>query len=255
MRFNRIFLLILAVLLCLGGCGAQGVENPPTASTPVASDTPKNEENPPLPSGNKETGDLLSRVVFVGDSTTAHMASRAAVSQTQVWATRSRYLNLSPRVTDEKILLPNSGAELTIAAAAAATRPEFLVITLGIDYGVYYYRNDDRKFAFYYEKLLDAIGDASPETTVILQSIFPVGRESAVITNEMVDKANRTVKSIAEARGLFYLDANSLLKDSEGYLASAFCSSADGIHLTAAAYGVILDNLSAHADEIAGGKL
>ena len=255
MRFNRIFLLILSLALCLGGCVAQKAENPPTASTPVASDTQQNGENSPLPSENAETGAFLSRIVFLGDSTTAHMASRAKVSPVQVWATRSRYLNLSPRVTDEKIILPETGDEMTIAAAAASAKPAYLVITLGIDYGVYYYRNDSRKFAFYYEKLLDAIQDASPETRVILQSIFPVGRESKVISNEMVDNANRIVKSIAEARGLFYLDANTHLKDSEGYLASEFCSSADGIHLTAAAYGVILDNLLAHADEITGAGL
>ncbi len=255
MRFNRIFLLILSFSLLLGGCTSHTQENTPKASTPVASDTQKNEKNPPLPTENKETGDFLSHVVFLGDSTTAHMASRAKVSKMQIWATKSRYLNLSPRVTDEKIILPETGAEMTIAAAAAAAKPATLVITLGIDYGVYYYRNDGAKFAFYYEKLLDAIESSSPETTLILQSVFPVGRQSTAITNEMVDHANRVIKGIADKRGLFYLDSNPLLKDSEGYLAKEFCDSADGIHLTAAAYAVILKNLESHQAEITGGTL
>jgi len=255
MRFNRIFLLIFSLSLLLGGCATREAAKMPQASKPVAGDTQQNRENLPLPTENKSTGDFLSRVIFLGDSTTAHMASRAAVSGMQVWATKSRYLNLGPRVTDEKIVLPETGTEMTIAAAAAAARPAYLVITLGIDYGVYYYRNDGAKFAFYYEKLLDAIKAASPETTVVLQSIFPVGRESAAITNEMVDRANSIIRDIAAARGLCYLNANTLLKDSEGYLSREFCSSADGIHLTAAAYEVILANLSAHAAEIVGDQV
>ena len=71
-----------------------------------------------------------------------------------------------------------------------------------------------------------------------------MGRESAAITNGMVDAANLTVQQIAEKRGLVYLNVNPLLKDAEGYLAPKFCSSADGIHLTAAAYDVILKNLT-----------
>ena len=254
MRFNRIFLLILVLALFLGGCGAQAKSSIPQTSTPTASERAPQDEDTPLENGDSENKDILSLAVFVGDSTTAHMASRAKVSPTQVWATKSRYLNLSPRVTDEKIILPATGAEMTIAAAAAAAKPAFLVITLGVDYGVYYYRDSPDKFAFYYEKLLDAIRAASPATTVVLQSIFPVGRESKAITNAMVDNANGVVREIAARRGLSYLDANTLLKDSEGYLAAHFCDSADGIHLTGAAYEVILGNLAAHAAEITGDK-
>lgn len=223
MRRNRIFLLFLSLSLLLTACGQAAA-----VSAPVATE---------------EALPFLDTLTFVGDSTTAHMASRARVQPTQVWATSSRYLNLGPRVTEERIVLPETGEELTIAAAAARVKPQRLVVTLGIDYGVYYYRHEPEKFALCYEKLLDAIGKASPETTLILQSIFPVGRGSAVITNDMVDAANRTVAEIAARRGLFYLDTNAALKDSEGYLAPAYCSSADGIHLTAAAYKIVLSRL------------
>ena len=251
MRFNRIFLLILACTLLFGGCETRNTNTVPQGDVPAVNDTVTNKEQG---SPEVEKDDFMARVIFVGDSTTAHMASRAAVSRSQVWATKTRYLNLSPRVTDERIVLPETGTELTVAAAAGATRPAFLVITLGIDYGVYYYRDAPDKFAFYYEKLLDAISAASPETTLILQSVFPVGRQSKAITNGMVDNANRVIKEIADRRGLCYLDANTLLKDGDGYLAERFCDSADGIHLTAAAYAVILQNLTAHENEIVGAK-
>ena len=232
MRFNRIFFCFLAVSLLFGGCGWRMTATKAPTDAPATSAEVQDEAEFP------------HNVIFVGDSTTAHMASRAKVAKEQVWATKSRYLNLGPRVTDEKIILPETGESLTVAEAAGKIRPAYLVVTLGIDYGVYYYREEPAKFAFYYEKLLDAIASAAPDTTLILQSIFPVGRESAVITNEMVDAANLTVRQIAEKRGLVYLNVNPLLKDAEGYLAPKFCSSADGIHLSAAAYNVILKNLA-----------
>ena len=87
MQFGRIFLLLtLPSLLLCSGCRQKDV-----ATTPVNSN---------------KTEDFLSTVVFVGDSTTAHMQSRAKVEKEQVWATESRYMNLSPRVTAECFPLP-----------------------------------------------------------------------------------------------------------------------------------------------------
>lgn len=194
--------------------------------------------------------EITNGAVFLGDSTTAHMKSRAAVRADQVWATRQRYLNLDPRVTSAKIEV--NGAEMTIAEAAAHVRPRYLVITLGIDYGVYYYRDQPEKFRACYEKLLDVIGVASPETVLILQSVFPVGRTCRVVDNRMVDRANEVIRAIAVARGLYYLDSNAALKDDEGYLAPAYIADEAGIHLSAAGYKVVLENLRAHAGEIGG---
>ncbi|MBE6594514.1 MAG: hypothetical protein E7644_01810 [Ruminococcaceae bacterium] len=226
MRFNRIFLLLLCTFLLLEGCSAAAL--PKTGAT----------------------GGFLDEVVFLGDSTTAHMQQRAEVAPTQVWATRNRYYNLDSRVTYTRILLPETGEELTVAEAVSRKRPPYLVITLGVDYGVYYYRSNLEKFRFYYEKLLDAIAAASPETVPVLQSVFPVARESRSITNDMIDRANGVIATIAKERGFVYVDANAVLKDREGYLKPAYCSSTDGIHLTAAAYDVILKNLAGYEQEI-----
>ena len=121
-----------------------------------------------------------------------------------------------------------------------------------MDYGVYYYRDKPETFRLYYEKLLDAIGTASPDTTIILQSIFPVGRNCKVLTNEMIDRANAVIRQIAADRGFFYVDQKSTLADSEGYLKPEFCYSEDGIHLTESAYAAILSHLTSLSAEIGG---
>jgi lysophospholipase L1-like esterase len=169
-----------------------------------------------------------------------------------VWATKERYLNLDPRITYARILAPDTGKEEEIATVAKRIRPKYLVITLGVDYGVYYYRERPEDFRFYYEKLLSSLQEASPDTVFVLQSIFPVGRGSTAVTNGMIDNANRLIQAIAQDRGLFYLDQKPVLADEEGYLRDEFCYSEDGIHLTASAYDAILQNLAAHEKEIAG---
>ena len=216
MRYNRIFLLFLSFLLLFFGCARAN-----------AADAAKKE-------------DSLSSFTFLGDSITAHMQSRANVEPSQVWATKERYLNLDSRITYAKIVAPDTRKEELIADAAARLRPQNLVITLGVDYGVYYYRADLSLFAKYYEKLLDAIANASPDTKIYLQSIFPVSAACKNITNEMIDNANGVIKEIAARRGLVYLDTQSVLRDEDGFLKKEYCYSEDGIHLTSAAYDRIL---------------
>lgn len=235
MRFNRIFLFLLIISLI--GLPVSACKKADAATI---------EEKKTL------QDDFIGELTFLGDSTTAHMQLRASVDPSKVWVTKNRYLNLDSRITYAKIVAPDTGEEELIADVTARLKPRYLVITLGIDYGVYYYRDKPEAFRHYYEKLLSALQSASPETVMILQSIFPVGRSSPVITNEMVQSANRIIGEIANEKGLHFVDQTRILADEEGYLRSEFCYSEDGIHLTAAAYTAILSHLSALKNEIRG---
>ncbi len=229
MPFNRIFILTLCLLLLpfsLFSCKSADAAD-------LRASQVTDEEAP------------IASLTFLGDSTTAHMQQRSSLRPEQVWATKSRYLNLDSRITYSKIIAPDTGEECRIAEAAARIKPERLVITLGIDYGVYYYRDDLRTFAHYYEKLLSAISSASPQTTLILQSVFPVGRDSSSITNQMVQNANEVIAAIAKTRGLLYVDQTPILADEQGYLKPEYCFSKDGLHLTRSAYDAILAHLTA----------
>ncbi|MBO7341592.1 MAG: hypothetical protein J6U87_02810 [Clostridia bacterium] len=220
MRYNRIFLLFVAVSLLFCACQRANAAKEPSPSEPIA------------------------RLTFLGDSITAHMQSRADLSPTQIWATKERYLNLDSRITYAKIIAPDTGKEERIADVAARVKPPHLIITLGVDYGVYYYRNDLSLFAKYYEKLLNEIAAASPDTKIYLQSIFPVTAACKSITNQMIDNANAVIREIAQRRDLMYLDTQSVLRDTDGFLKKEYCYSEDGIHLTRDAYMQILAYIS-----------
>ncbi len=224
MRVNRIlFLCFLAFCLIFSSCA-------PSISAESAT-------------MERET-DILEQLCFLGDSTTAHMRSRAPLgSGNLLFVTKERYLNLDSKILNTKLEDPRSGALQTIPELMASHQPRYLLITLGIDYAVYYYRDNQQALGRCYEKLLDAIRQASPDTRIILGAIFPVTADSASITNEMIDRANDTIRELAAARGLPFADNNAILKDKSGYLLPAFCSSADGIHLTESAYRKIFEHL------------
>ena len=71
-----------------------------------------------------------------------------------------------------------------------------------------------------------------------------------MITNEMVDRANETIRALAAEREIPFADNNTILKDETGYLAQKYVYSEDGIHLNAAAYEVILNHLAELAPEL-----
>ncbi len=239
MRFNRIFLFVLCFSLLLPSLLSCNNANAATVSA----------KDPMRADGQTS---FLDELTFLGDSTTAHMQQRSRLRGDQIWAAKNRYLNLDARITSARIVAPDTGEEEIIAEVAARLKPAYLVITLGVDYGVYYYRDKPEAFRLCYEKLLDTIEKASPHTVIVLQSIFPVAQNSAAITNDMIDRANGVVRTIAAERGLVFVDQKPVLADKNGNLRAEYCYSEDGIHLTASAYDAILNKLSEMESEIRG---
>lgn len=189
------------------------------------------------------------KLTFLGDSLTAHLVSRGVLTDgqntKQVWHTKDNMLNLDSPITSAKINLPGTDRYVTIAEAAAELKPEILIITLGTDYGVSYLVETD--FKAYYTKLVRAIREASPNTVILLQSIFPVTAGCKVLSNEKIDRANGWVKAVAAENNCRYLDTQSVLKDENNCLRDSLCISEDGIHLNTEAYRLILSYIRTHA--------
>lgn len=201
---------------------------------------------PATPDAGKKYQDSI---VFVGDSLTAHLIRSEKLTggrdTKQVWRAENNMLNLNSEVTSAKIVYPETGDKLTIAEAAAQKKPEILIITLGTDWGVAYLNEKDFKSC--YTELIKDIQKASPNTKIILQSIFPVTADCALLDNAKIDNANKWVKAIAADTGCRYLDTQSVLKDDKNFLKAEYCNSSDGIHLHDAAYEVILQYIRTHA--------
>lgn len=202
--------------------------------------------------------DYIDKIIFVGDSTTYHLISNAVLTDgrdtKQVWVpifevdgSNLPTLSLDINIAQVQITHPKTGVKMTIAEAAATEKPEYMVITLGINNGVPSLSED--KFKQCYRKLLDAVKAASPDTKIILQSIFPVTKaysdKVSSITNEKIDRANIWVADLALEYKFKYLNTNPILKDENGYLNKSY-ENGDGLHLNKSGYEAVLYYMRTH---------
>ena len=191
----------------------------------------------------------IDKMIFLGDSTTnglrAYKMLKDGKATKQVWTPQSGTLTLS-NVSFETIVYPETGEHITIEEAVSRKKPEYLVITLGVN-GVSFMGED--YFKAEYKGMLETIIKVSPETKIICQSIFPVARSYPLlksINNEKIQAANEWILEVADEVGVKFIDTYSVLCDAEGWLPENY-HNGDGIHLHTESFTLELNNLRTHA--------
>jgi hypothetical protein len=248
-----VLLLILTIVFIATKPSNKPVKDPDkTPTTDAAGDpTPSPEENDgvTLPLTPDAGIAYQDKIIFVGDSLTAHLINREVLTggtdTKQVWRCENNMMNLNSEITAVKIIYPGTGEKMTIAEAAGKAQPEIMIITLGTDWGVSYL--SESEFKSCYAGLIKAIQKASPKTKIILQSIFPVTASCVNLDNTKIDNANKWVKAIAAENGCRYLNTQSILKNDKNCLRNNYCNSSDGIHMGREAYVAILEYIRTHA--------
>jgi hypothetical protein len=195
-------------------------------------------------------------LIFVGDSLTAHLRSHGVLKggkdTKQVWTCENNTMTLSSEINAVKIVYPETGEKMTISEAAAKAKPAILVINLGINGFAFL---NEAEFKAHYTALIKAIQEASPDTGIILQSIYPVTDFCTTFEksldgqppNPKIDQTNTWVKAVAAENGCRYLDTQSILKDEKNNLKTEYCNNPDGIHMGKNAYVQILEYVRTHA--------
>ena len=236
----------------------------PTTETPTETTTPAGPYDQPnwLLRGTADAGIAYrDRLTFLGDSTTAGMITYKVLTDgentKQVWRGAVGNTITFMYLTDVNILYPETNETMPILSAVKKAKPEYLVITLGVTGGVSQHLPEE-DFVELYEWLLEGIFRESPNTKVIVQSIFPVEKNRVTpagdysrITNEEIIRDNGWIKEIvqkyfAQGKNVRYSDVYGLLLDAEGYLDPKF-GNGDGLHIGPEGYAVILDYLCTHA--------
>jgi lysophospholipase L1-like esterase len=207
----------------------------------------------------EETADrgqpYLDSLIFFGESTTAHLRARGVLTggneTHQVWSDQSGTKMLSSKITSEPIVYPETGELLTLSEACSRKNPEILVLSFGLN-GAVRFANDTDLYIRCYEKLIHAIESSSPDTKIILQTIYPVRRADAYSVdvdtlNSYLMQLNGMLPTLAARHAnLRIVDTASVLRDETGRLHADYAE-ADGIHLNVAAYAAILSYLRTHA--------
>lgn len=224
------------------------VESPDSSEAPVESDNDTSSTTPSLTS-LAETEDIgheyIDSFIFLGDSTTNGLAYYDVVNDNQVWTPASGTLTLS-LWSVATIVYPEDGSEISIEEAVTAKKPKYMLITLGVN-GVSFM--NEESFITEYSNLVKAIQEASPDTKIILNSIYPVTSaypQSSGITNPKIEAANIWVESVAQACGVAYTNSASVLKLEDGSL-DPNLSNGDNIHLNTAGYNAVINYIRTHA--------
>ncbi len=193
--------------------------------------------------------EYVDKLVFLGDSTTYGLKYYGVLSggqnTTQVWTPTSGTLTLYHQ-SIATIVYPETGEELPIVEAVTKKQPEYLVITLGVN-GVS--SMDEEYFTSEYTALVENIQKASPNTKLILNSIYPVSASYKYIdsiNNDKISAANGWIEKIAENTGTRYLNSYEVLVGTDGFLPENY-NNGDGIHLNAESFGIVLDYIKTHA--------
>lgn len=204
------------------------------------------------------SGENLDKLYFFGDSTTygllkynvnndgTHGENYHTLRASQIWVPEGGTFYLGNILSAEIAL--QDGRKLTLGDAAAAVKPEYLVITVGIN-GLTGW--NEETFTKYYEKMLSLVQQGSPETIMILQSVYPSAENTegklAAFTNDKIDRLNSWIEKIAQKHGLSYIDSSQALKDSRGYLKVEY-QNGDGLHLNTLGFNAILEYIDKNYD-------
>ncbi len=249
-------LFVLGFTSCAKGKPSAAPSESPAAeaspsASPDSSEVPGSVTPPAAESTDArlaETADMgqeyVDKFIFLGDSTTYGLGYYDIVNDNQVWTPASGTLTLAFWSTST-IVYPDDGSEISIKDAVTKKQPEYMLITLGVN-GVSFM--DEEYFVTEYTNLVLAIKEASPNTKIILNSIYPISEgypEENGITNEKIDAANIWIERIANSTGVKYLDSESVLKDSNGALTEGY-DNGDDLHLNADSFKLVINCLRTH---------
>lgn len=194
--------------------------------------------------------EYLDKIIFLGDSTTygiGYYYDRGyteLVSSQNVWTPASGTLTLAYHST-ATVVYPETGEELSIVNAVTRAKPEYMVITLGVN-GISFM--DEEWFIRDYTALVENILSASPDTKIILNSMYPVAASYThldEINNEKIIAGNGWIEQVAEATGCRYLNSYEALVGADGFLPES-CQNGDGLHLNGETFEIVMNYIRTH---------
>lgn len=199
--------------------------------------------------------EYIDQMIFFGESTTAHLRSRGVLTggtaTKQVWADQSGTKTLSSQLLSTTIVYPETGEQLLIPQAVERSKPKYMVLSFGLN-NIVGFAEKKSLYINNYNKLIAAIQSASPDTKIILQSVYPIALTNSdfSVDAETVNRYSQTlnewlIEIAASHENVRFADTGSVLRGADNALLPAY-DNGDGVHLSTAAYEAILSYLRTH---------
>lgn len=223
---------------------AQNVSEEETAVPSVAEKEYNNVTSGKLSETAYVSEDYFDNTLFLGDSRTVALQANGFIRGENTFAVNgiSHVTFLTQQFTDSV-----TGVTGDIFSIVKERKPDKIYVALGVN-GVAYI--DKATFISRYEELIDGLIAASPESKIIIQCILPVDEQNYTggnqnLNNTNIDNMNEELLSLAERKGVFYLDIAYLIKDGSNNLAQVY-DCGDGLHFSFTGYSTVYDGICKH---------
>lgn len=261
----RISIILLIVVLCFGGSFAYYMTQDNTDDFEFSGDktttqeiseesaedaivyiTTADEEEKtnnksvnPVPQSEMLDGEYLKNCSFVGDSVVDTMQKENYI------LTQNTFVGENINIKDINTPFSENNEDTTIAHKIASTSTENIYIMLGSD-DIALMTNDE--MVNEYRTFIQSVITENAKKNIYILAIPPVtsakeNDTTSPVLNSAVDTYNAKLLKLADELGVYYVDVNSALKDSNGNLSDDYAN--DSV-LSASACKNIIDNVLSH---------
>ena len=209
---------------------SQSSNNKPTNEQDSNNQNAQNSNNSNNEANNNPNGKPVtfdSSVAFIGDSRTQGLIMYNGLKNVQDYS----YIGLMvDTAVTKKFVQTSSGEKITLLQDMQKKNIKTVYIMLGVNELGWSY---PQVFKLKYKELIEEIRKVKPDCKIYVQSIIPMTKSKSdndkIFNNKNVAKFNQLIKEVASEENVTYLDVQSALVDSQGYLPEE--ASTDGIHL------------------------
>lgn len=186
----------------------------------------------------------LKDTIFYGDSITENLAYYKNIPYENIWAVS----NLTPvNAFTWNVMFYKYNEKINIIEGFKKYKPKRVIVTLGANAVAIM---DKNYFISEYERLVKSLKEASPNTELIIQSIFPVDDRWDYsinsINNTKINNINYLLAEMCERNNIKFLNTAEVLKNEYGTATKGYLYESDGIHPLPIANDIIIDYVNRH---------
>ncbi len=189
--------------------------------------------------------DYFNNIIMIGDSNIKNMYEYGVVKGENAWA--------SPCINAEsmhylELNLYGYNTTMTLINAIEKYKPKRIILNFGSFSSLWI---TDKVFTDNASSMIEKIKKVSPDTDIIIASIYPVtknGINNDHFDQNAINKCNFILLELASQYKIKYLDVQEVLKDSSGYGNPSYYIN-DGFHLTNYGQKLVKEYINTHAVE------
>ncbi|MGN1481207.1 SGNH/GDSL hydrolase family protein [Porcipelethomonas sp.] len=175
-------------------------------------------------------------VIVIGDSIALGYGAYERLPMKNVFAQQSVSLT---KINDYKF--DYAGTEMAPLDIAECIQPENIILSMGLN-DIISYSADE--FTEMYKEFSDSVLEKSPDSNIYIMGLSPVVSDCSYVKNDKINDYNDSLSEFFKDynKQIHFVNSAVVLRDSKGFLDNEY-SSGDGIHLTGAAYDLMLQEL------------